>query len=109
VNAENSSLNKSDSKVRTVCLSLYNKIDNLATKYTKHKTVKAAIDRILKPHIHDLLMNEIPEQELKQTLNECYNEIQDITNEIKKGRDVLESRKLNPKKNAKLRGEYQRE
>ena len=64
--------------VRRKVLTIFFKVDRLAKKYTKHQTWKGLIDTVVKPHIENLIKNEIPEVELRQVLKDCYEETKDI-------------------------------
>ena len=64
--------------VRRKVLTIFFKVDKLAKKYTKHQTWKGLIDTVVKPHIENLIKKEIPEDELRQVLKDCYEETKDV-------------------------------
>ena len=64
--------------VRRKVLMIFFKVDKLVKKYTKHQTWKGLIDTVVRPHIEGLIKKEIPENELRQVLKDCYEETKDI-------------------------------
>ena len=92
--SQNTSQNSS-SKVREVAYNLYQKIDLLATKYTKRPRLKQFVDFIVRPYIKDMILNKVPEEELKQILIDCHNEIGGISDNITIAKEIVEARKLN--------------
>lgn len=53
------------------------------------------VDRVIKPHIEGLILNGIPEQELKTILLDCHGEIEEIADEIKLAKEIKTQGKLN--------------
>jgi len=78
--------------VRRKVLTIFSKVDKLATKYTKHQTWKGLIDTVVRPHLEGLIKTEIPEAELKQVLKDCYEETKDIYNDL----DIADELKNTP-------------
>ena len=64
--------------VRRKVLTIFFKVDKLAKKYTRHQSWKGLIDTIVRPHIENLIKKEIPENELRQVLKDCYEETKDV-------------------------------
>jgi len=90
------------SKVRNTAYKVFLRIDNLATKYTKHQGMKKIIDYFIRPRITNLILNEIPEEELRIALLESHNEIEDITDEIKMAKGIKIGEKLGSPKIANV-------
>ena len=67
---------------RKKVLNIFFKVDRLAKKYTKHQTWKGLIDSVVRPHIENLIKKEIPEDEIKQVLKDCYEETKDIYSDL---------------------------
>ena len=90
-------LSNNSSKIRTVSLNLFSNLDKLATKYIKHQSIVWVYSKVVKPRLNHLINTEIPEEDLKHILNDCYNEIKPVVEEFQLAESLKESDKLNDK------------
>ncbi len=82
--------------IREISLSVFQKVDKLAEKYIQHNTIRWAVEKWIRPRLEHLIRNVIPENELKQALNECFYEVLPIIDKLEKGRQWQEAKQLNP-------------
>lgn len=80
------------SPIRKKSLKIFFRLNSVSDKYVKHPTLKALVMHFVKPHIQNVISREVPEDELKQILWECYNEI----DELKSQMDVVKEIKFTP-------------
>lgn len=54
----------------------------MSDKYVKHAILKKFIMTFIRPHVTDVITNQIPEEELKKVLWECHEEIDELKNQM---------------------------
>jgi len=90
------------SPVRSKSLKIFQKFDAIAIKWTKHPTMIKFIDGIIRPRIENLIKFVVPEEELKQVLNESYDILKPDIDDLEIAKAITET-ELNPELNKKLR------
>ena len=83
------------SVVRTTAFNIFTKLDTLASKYIKHEIIKRLVNTLVRPRIQNLILRDISEAELKQVLNEAYQDLKPIFENIKTAEMIKDSRKVN--------------
>ena len=90
------------SPVRKKSLLIFQKFDSLAIKWTKNSFLTQLVDRVVRPRIENLIKVVVPEEELKQVLNESYDILKPDIDDLEIAKAITET-KLNPELNKKLR------
>lgn len=87
---------------RVISYNIFTRIDNLAFKYIKHQTIGTLVANLIRPRIQNLILKEIPENELKQILQDCFTELEPFFTNMQKGKMIIESRTLNTNEKGEL-------
>lgn len=83
------------SNVRVIAYNIFNRIDQLAFRYIQHQTIAQFVARLVRPRIQNLILRDIPEEELKQILQTCFLELKPHFDNMQMGHEIKEARKLN--------------
>lgn len=90
---QNQSL-KDLSPVRKKSLMIFQKLDSLSDKYVKHGTLKTLVMSFVRPHITKVISQEIPEDELKQVIRECFELLKDDFTDVSIAKELKQN--INP-------------
>lgn len=99
--SQNTSLNDLSS-VRKKSLMIFQKLDSLSDKYVKHGTLKTLLMTFVRPHITKVITHEIPEEELKQVIKECFDLLKEDFEQVEIAKEL--NNDLNKELNEKLKG-----
>lgn len=89
------------SPVRRKSLIIFQKLDTLSDKYVKHTYLKKLVMGFVRPHITNVITNDIPEDELKQVIRECFDLLKDEFETVSIAKDLNDD--LNKELNQKLK------
>lgn len=89
--------------IRNKALLVFDKISKLSNEYITNPVTRYIFEKMIKPRVEHLIKNVIPESRLKQALQDSFNEIKPVVEEVQLATQLKESIKLNsPEMNKKL-------
>jgi len=86
----------SGNNVREKAILIINNLEGVYLKYAKHQKIAGVLLNWIKPHMINVIQNQIPEEELKQILWECKRQIEGLDIQMNKAEPLVESRQFNP-------------
>jgi len=85
----------SGNNVRDKTIKIIERLEGTYIKYSKHKSIAQYLLKWVKPHMINVIKNDIPEKELIEILWECKKDIDGLTNQMNLAGELQEYGKLN--------------
>ena len=67
---------------------IFQKLDSLSDKYVKHGTLKTLVMTFVRPHITKVITEDIPEEELKTVIRECFDLLKDDFEDVEISKEL---------------------
>jgi len=88
----------SGNNVREKAILIINNLEGVYLKYAKHQKIAGVLLNWIKPHMINVIQNQIPEAELRQILWDCKKQIEGLDTQMNRAEELIQAKKVNPPK-----------